>query len=332
MNLKDAQQKLSSDISQLHETYQLISKTKHQFNELDVALLQQQLLYIYHSLLQVQGRLGQLPSGNLTQINEQISQPNPIQNQPETTQPETEVNLPLDFAIAATEVNNITAEEVLSPLNEPKAELENLAESVLIENHIETIEPETEEIIEEDTVVKEEITPEPTIIEQPIAETNNINTTLNFNFDGADEPTIDDLEKLMAEQEKETEIAKPEVQVTLPLATPVTKPVVEENANELSLLDKLSANFKAPDVYERIAREQQQSLKQAINLNKKIAFVNNLFNENTVEYAKAIEKLNSSSSVHEALRFFSELKHQYNWSNENVLVKDLEQLVEKRYA
>ena len=69
--------------------------------------------------------------------------------------------------------------------------------------------------------------------------------------------------------------------------------------------------MRTPDVYEKIAREQQQSLKQAINLNKKIAFVNNLFNENTVEYAKAIEKLNASTTVHEALRYFNELKHQY---------------------
>ena len=336
MNLKDAQHKLSSDISQLHETYQLISKTKHQFNELDVALLQQQLLYIYHSLLQVQGSIGQIPMSNNMFVNEQINQPNITEHQSKTTQPETAVNLPLDFTIAATEINNITAQEILSPLTEPKSELENLAESVLIENHIEAIEliePELTEVVAE--IAKQTvITPEPIKVEQPEPENNNTSSMLNFNFDSITEPTIDDLEQLMVEHEKviEAEKPKPEVQVTLPLVAPISKPEVEENVRELSLLDKLTSNIKTPDVYEKMAREQQQSLKQAINLNKKIAFVNHLFNENTVEYAKAIEKLNSSSSVHEALRFFSELKHQYNWSNENALVKDLEQLVEKRYV
>jgi hypothetical protein len=135
---------------------------------------------------------------------------------------------------------------------------------------------------------------------------------------------------------EEKEIAEdqvPQVQATLPLETSdVKQNLVVEPAPELSLLDKLSASMRTPDVYEKIAREQQQSLKQAINLNKKIAFVNNLFNENTVEYAKAIEKLNASTTVHEALRYFNELKHQYSWSNENILVKELESLIEKRSA
>lgn len=306
MNLKEAQNKLSSDISQLYETYQLISKSKQHFNDLDVALLQQQLLYVYHSLLKVQGQLAQLP--------ENTDEITPALAAQVIKQHVVDEITPLDIAIAEVETAQITPEEVLAPLTEAEVELET--------------EPETIASVEEHT--EPEIkTPEVEIVE--VEETPKPNT-LVFDFNTNAEPTLDDLEKLMEEKEL-AEAEVPQVQATLPLETPKveTKPAVEP-APELSLLDKLSASMRTPDVYEKIAREQQQSLKQAINLNKKIAFVNNLFNENTVEYAKAIEKLNASTTVHEALRYFNELKHQYSWSNENALVKELEGLIEKRFA
>jgi hypothetical protein len=299
MNLKEVQNKLSADISQLYETYQLISKSKQYFNDLDVALLQQQLLHIYHSLLKVQGHLAQLP------INQEEVDTNLLE--PEIKQYVNEEITPLEIAIAEVETVKITPEEVLSPLTETVVELEQEPETLkTIEKHTE---PEVIEIIE---------TPKP--------------NTLVFDFNKNAEPTLDDLEKLMEEKEI-VEDQVPQVQATLPLETSDVKPtLVVEPSPELSLLDKLSASMRTPDVYEKISREQQQSLKQAINLNKKIAFVNNLFNENTVEYAKAIEKLNASTTVHEALRYFNELKHQYSWSNENLLVKELETLIEKRFA
>jgi hypothetical protein len=299
MNLKEVQNKLSADISQLYETYQLISKSKQYFNDLDVALLHQQLLHIYHSLLKVQGQLAQLP------INQEEVDTNLLE--PEIKQYVNEEITPLEIAIAEVETVKITPEEVLSPLTETVVELEQ--------------EPETLKTIEKHS--------EPEVIEK--IETPKPNT-LVFDFNKNAEPTLDDLEKLMEEKEI-VEDQVPQVQATLPLETSDVKPtLVDEPSPELSLLDKLSASIRSPDVYEKIAREQQQSLKQAINLNKKIAFVNNLFNENTVEYAKAIEKLNASTTVHEALRYFNELKHQYSWSNENLLVKELESLIEKRFA
>ena len=295
MNLKEAQHKLSADISQLYETYQLISKSKQQFNELDVALLQQQLLYVYHSLLQVQGQLAHLPPGtvNVEDVLPMVGlTPEPLAQQPILVEPE------------------VVMESMVEPIVATEPEPQPVMESV-----VEELEKEEAPITNE---LKFEFTP------------NTITET---------EPTLDDLEKLMQAQELAEEQAKLndeleafEVQTTLPLE-PV-KPLVAEvtPVAEVSLLDKLSAAMRTPDVVEKIAREQQQSLKQAINLNKKIAFVNNLFNENTVEYAKAIEKLNASSTLHEALRYFNELKHQYSWSNENALVKELEQLIEKRYS
>jgi hypothetical protein len=295
MNLQEAQHKLSADISQLYETYQLISKSKQQFNELDVALLQQQLLYVYHSLLKVQGQLAHLPPGTVN----------------------VEEVLPMA---------GLTSELVVQQpiLVEPEVVMESMVEPMV------AAAPEPQPVMEN-------VVEEPVKAEAPT--TNELKFEFTPNTITETEPTLDDLEKLMQAQELAEEQAKLndeleafEVQTTLPLEP--TKPLNNEvtPVAEVSLLDKLSAAMRTPDVVEKIARDQQQSLKQAINLNKKIAFVNNLFNENTVEYAKAIEKLNASSTLHEALRYFNELKHQYSWSNENSLVKELELLIEKRYS
>ncbi|TAE88270.1 MAG: hypothetical protein EAY81_02930 [Bacteroidetes bacterium] len=298
MNLNDAQQKMSVDIAQLYETYQLISKNKHQFNELDVALLQQQLLYVYRSLLQVQQALADLPKAAIIE----------------------EAVLPIADAIAPT----LQTEQ-----------------PVVVETPA-AIEPV---ILEEEVVKKEEsiaVKKEPTVVPASSGSLFDVDTPVSkLNNVTENEPTLDDLEKLLESSESnvaeisEPEEAAPKADLSAYSFLTVTEtkaPEPEKIVHETSLLDKLAAVARTTEVIDKITREQQQSLKQAINLNKKIAFVNNLFNENTVEYAKAIEKLNSSGTVHEALRYFNELKHQYNWSNENALVKELEQLVEKRFS
>lgn len=114
-----------------------------------------------------------------------------------------------------------------------------------------------------------------------------------------------------------------------------TLPSIElpkETINELSLHEKIANNMPANAALSDRLSNTIASLKSAINVNLKIAIVNQLFNENTVDYVKAIDKLNSSENIHEALRYFNELKHQNNWENENELVKELEQLIQKRFV
>lgn len=311
MKLNEAQQKLSSDIAQLHETYELISKNKTRFTDLDVALLQQQLLFIYHSLLRLQSQIhASAESITETVVANEVVYQIHTQTAPDTlfTEASTpqEVEIPVVDEVEQTEVYEGVAslhEEL--PVTTPINLFADINTSVSKLNNITENEPTIEDL---EVMAKQEEDSAAIVNETPVE-------------------VVDDIKVEVKEEVKEEiqPIALSSLQLTIPVATPI-------ETTERSLLDKLSATVKAPDVYERIAKEQQQSLKQAINLNKKIAFVNNLFNENTVEYAKAIEKLNTSSSLHESLRYFNELKHQYNWNNENALVKDLEQLIEKRFA
>lgn len=111
-----------------------------------------------------------------------------------------------------------------------------------------------------------------------------------------------------------------------------TAPFTPEETVEISLHEKLSlATDNRPGLADKM-QQRVESLKAAISLNKKIAFVNQLFSENTVEYAKAIDKLNQANNLDEALRFYTELKINHQWDTNHELVKDLEQLVIKRFS
>ena len=125
-------------------------------------------------------------------------------------------------------------------------------------------------------------------------------------------------------------------------------PDTEINRNEESKPANLNTVYVEKEISynERIAQKIQinpipladktieapiDNLKTAINLNKKIAFVNELFKENVVEYAKAIDKMNNAEDSMYALQIFNELKQFYQWQNSNELVQELEKMVKRRY-
>ena len=108
--------------------------------------------------------------------------------------------------------------------------------------------------------------------------------------------------------------------------------LLKEVIHELSLHEKIATSLtQQADLSERLAKSAIPSLKSAINVNLKIAIVNDLFKENTVEYVKAIDKLNASDNIHEAMRYFTELKQNYDWQTDNTLVIELESLINKRF-
>lgn len=99
-----------------------------------------------------------------------------------------------------------------------------------------------------------------------------------------------------------------------------------------SLNEKIAQKLDEFQFSEKIIEPKIDSLKTAISLNKKIAFVNELFKENVVEYAKSIDKINSAIDLNAALTIWNELKIVHNWSGENLLVKDLEKLIYRRFS
>jgi hypothetical protein len=179
---------------------------------------------------------------------------------------------------------------------------EALPEGWIVENEEEE-EEETEEIIEEELeTIVEEITITETVVtprklEVPVFET-----------------------KLVNEEQKEKPVAFFSIGKTV---MPKTEP---------SLNEMIAQNLDGFQLSEKVIEPKIDNLKTAISLNKKIAFVNELFKENVVEYAKSIDKINSSNNLSEAMLIWTELKVAHNWNNENTLVKDLEKLIQRRFS
>jgi hypothetical protein len=179
---------------------------------------------------------------------------------------------------------------------------EALPEGWIVENEEEE-EEETEEIIEEELeTIVEEITITETVVtprklEVPVIET-----------------------KLVNEEQKEKPVAFFSIGKTV---MPKTEP---------SLNEMIAQNLDGFQLSEKVIEPKIDNLKTAISLNKKIAFVNELFKENVVEYAKSIDKINSSNNLSEAMLIWTELKVAHNWNNENTLVKDLEKLIQRRFS
>ena len=112
------------------------------------------------------------------------------------------------------------------------------------------------------------------------------------------------------------------------LVTPLNEIYKEREA---TYNDKNSKEILNP-IVEKTLEAPIDNIKGAITLNKKIAFVNELFNKNVFEYAKSIDRLNQALDLNDALRILSELKHQNAWANNNELVIELERIVKRRFA
>lgn len=119
--------------------------------------------------------------------------------------------------------------------------------------------------------------------------------------------------------------------ITEPKATPLNEAIKDKEPTYNERIALNNPQVSIPLV-EKTIEAPIENIKSAINLNKKIAFVNELFKENVVEYAKAIDRLNNASDLNDAFRIQNELKHQYNWENTNELVQDLERLIKRRFA
>jgi hypothetical protein len=229
---------------------------------------------------------------------------------------EEEIKAIIPEPIIATELDNIqpigdVLAEITEDFNNPIIE-----ENEVIDNKIDVFET----IIEDQIVLEEPIIIEmeaEEIIEIPLAETTVL-----------EEPIV--IHKVLETPVFETKLVN-ETQKEKPVSFfSIGKTVMPKT--EPSLNEKIAQKLEGFQLSEKVIEPKIDNLKTAISLNKKIAFVNELFKENVVEYAKSIDKINSSNDLNEALLIWTELKINHNWNNENVLVKDLEKLIERRFS
>ncbi len=124
-----------------------------------------------------------------------------------------------------------------------------------------------------------------------------------------------------------------------PVETETPEPVIESHTieevveqEELRLNEKISKAGDKKLFMDKMMLTPIDNIKSHITLNKKVAFIIGLFNQEGDDYNKAIDQLNTADNLQAALDIYHMLKTRYAWNAEQDLVKELEVLVRRRYS
>lgn len=323
MNSLQLVSKIRSKADDLSQNISDLLQANHSFSSLDKALLSKQCLDLYELILKLKSEAELLEEKPLAKQNFSLptkevttEAPKNLQETPKFYQ-EIPVKPTPPPIIEEPLVQTNNFQEVLNWADSKEESLDQISQKVdFIEPKIETkIETKIEPQIEQKIESKPEPKIEPSILSEPSSHEANPISESNLH--------------------KAIENKRIQYTVMPSIEEPKTVPLHETfTSKPLSYNEKI-AQINPPvsiPLAEKTIEAPIDNIKSAINLNKKIAFVNELFKENVVEYAKAIERLNQATDRNDAFRIHNELKHLHNWDNNNELVIDLERLIKRRFA
>jgi hypothetical protein len=163
-------------------------------------------------------------------------------------------------------------------------------------------------------------------------------SSLSFDF-------TEEVEEVKDDELVETPANNPEETIEAPLfseasvETETPEPVQESHTieevveqEELRLNEKISKAGDKKLFMDKMMFTPIDNIKSHITLNKKVAFIIGLFNQEGDDYNKAIDQLNTADNLQAALDIYHMLKTRYAWNAEQELVKELEVLVRRRYS
>jgi len=116
--------------------------------------------------------------------------------------------------------------------------------------------------------------------------------------------------------------------------------IIKENKSESSTLnesfssntDSLNDAFKSKmSLADKLTNSKIGDLKSAIDINKKFAFISDLFSGSNENYNEAVNALNSCGSADKAKELLNQLSNKNHWDVENQTVEKFVDLVERRY-
>ncbi len=105
----------------------------------------------------------------------------------------------------------------------------------------------------------------------------------------------------------------------------------ENTEKDISLNDHFSTLNKDVNLANKHLNTPIADLSREISLNKKFAFVNELFSGNMDHYTNAIQQLNTVGSAEYAKKYINELKATLRWDKESNTVAEFVDLVERRW-
>ena len=212
---------------------------------------------------------------------------------------------------------------------ESEPEAENMEppqseEQILEEEEIELEEAKTQEVKQEAELQQEpESQPDP----EPVPE-KTIADPVNY-----EEPEKEDFQEQESYEDVQVENAEGEpIPVEVEVSQPKTTLDLFANTGDESLGAALSQQATQPNLGEKLEHAPVGDLREAIGINDKFQFINELFNGDMDQYNKVLDELNSFASLQGALTYLSELSVQYDFQKTGMAFQRLKALLNKKYA
>ncbi len=176
--------------------------------------------------------------------------------------------------------------------------------------------------------------------ETPLSEANAGNQEPEPIINTAQEPEVatEFLPEITSEDQKISE-PEPEPGPSFRFETPEVSP------NQISLIDSIeeikrmeqsiNESFKGedgPSLAQRLKKKPVSNIKKSMSINQKFQFVSVLFQSDSAGFEVAIQRLDEATSYLEADEYIQNtLKDRYDWQMKNPVVKELLDLVERRF-
>ncbi len=196
---------------------------------------------------------------------------------------------------------------------EPDAEQEIAEEKTESE---EIVEEEVEEKAEEE--IPEEVAPDPPADEE---ESGQKDVQVSPEEEVPEEKTEVQETKIKDEVSPETTHEKPEKK----------EKTVQAKDNTVKTLFDLFEDSATESLQDKVSRNSIADIREAIGINEKFRFINQLFRGDMNEYNKVIDKLNTLKTMDEADTFLITYKVRYEWDEEGDVYREFIGIVERRY-
>ncbi len=107
--------------------------------------------------------------------------------------------------------------------------------------------------------------------------------------------------------------------------------IATKEIQDISINAKFSDQAEVKTLAQKLSKKPISNIIEAIGLNQKFLFMNELFEGENTYYKEAIQQLNNFSNFDEANNFIKVLEKRHDWDSDSNTVKDFLDLVERRY-
>ncbi len=138
----------------------------------------------------------------------------------------------------------------------------------------------------------------------------------------------DKSEKVIEPKPEEKEI-KPEIKVPHEENIDLFSTAFDSEAKTVA--EEISEKVQKESVADKLQQNKITDLKEAIGINEKFFFINELFDGVMKEYNEAIESLNTHLSKEEAFNYLNQLKEERVWNEGSEALGQLKDILERKF-